>query len=116
MGAATEWWSELVEVPAEGFQKPVIKRRNPKTVRKNLVDGYRGCPQISVTKSADLCRRIEGRAFGAMLGQEVAPACLMARSDEAIKEMSARRHRSGQPAPRRKIRTNVLPGEDSNLR
>lgn len=96
LGAATEWWSELVEFPAEEFQKPVIKRHNPKTVRKNLVDGYRGCLQISVTKSADLYRRIEGWAYGAMLGQEAAPARVMTRSDETIREIVARHRPSAQ--------------------
>ncbi|WP_084262774.1 hypothetical protein [Actinomadura formosensis] len=53
---------------------------------KNTVDAYKGCPLVTVRQSADLYRRIEGWAFGTML------------------------------APRQEIRTNVLPGEDSNLR
>ncbi|MEU8345400.1 helix-turn-helix domain-containing protein [Spirillospora sp. NPDC048832] len=91
LDAASEWWAELVGCPAEAFQKPVIKRHNPKTVRKNLVDAYRGCLQISVTKSADLYRRIEGWAYGAMLGGEAAETRLISRSDEALGRLLAER-------------------------
>lgn len=96
IAAATEWWSELVGFPAEEFQKPVIKRHNPKTVRKNIADEYRGCLQISVAKSADLYRRIEGWAYGAMLGGEAGAARLTSQSGEVLGKTLARHSR--QPA------------------
>ncbi|GGV14523.1 hypothetical protein GCM10010182_38950 [Actinomadura cremea] len=80
----TGWWAELVGAPAQLFQKPTIKRHRAKTNRKNLVDEYRGCLLVSVHKSAGLYRRIEGWAYGAMLGVEAGAARLIARSDAAI--------------------------------
>ncbi|OLT34512.1 hypothetical protein BJF79_33250 [Actinomadura sp. CNU-125] len=88
VGEATGYWADLVGVPAELFKRPVIKRHNPKTNRKNLVDAYRGCLQIVVPKSADLYRRIEGWAYGAMLGREGGRARLIARSDAAIANLA----------------------------
>ena len=40
---------------------------NPKTVRKNVGERYRGCLRIDVRRSSDLYRKIEGWAAGAML-------------------------------------------------
>ncbi|MET7388016.1 hypothetical protein ACFYPT_27775 [Streptomyces sp. NPDC005529] len=58
--AAERFWAELVGVDVTEFQKTTIKKHNPKTVRKNVGDNYRGCLVIRVTKSAELYRRIEG--------------------------------------------------------
>jgi hypothetical protein len=69
---ATRYWAEMTAAPADAFQKPVIKRHRPKTVRKNLVEDYRGCLCVTVVQSADLYRRIEGWALGAMLGEAAA--------------------------------------------
>ncbi|MFV2174443.1 hypothetical protein ACFHW2_07945 [Actinomadura sp. LOL_016] len=92
---ATGYWADLVGVPRELFKKPVIKRHNPKTNRKKLVDDYRGCLHIRVAKSADLYRRIEGWAYGAMLGVEAGSARLIARSDVVIAHLARER---GRPA------------------
>ncbi|SNR49796.1 helix-turn-helix domain-containing protein [Actinomadura mexicana] len=89
--AAAGWWSELTGYPADEFRKPAIKRHNPKSVRKNLVDEYRGCLQISATGSAELYRKIEGWAYAAMLGPAAAEERLVARSDETIREIIAKR-------------------------
>ncbi|MEV5824483.1 helix-turn-helix domain-containing protein [Spirillospora sp. NPDC052242] len=91
----TRWWAEAVGASAEEFQKPTIKRHRAKTNRKNLVDEYRGCLQVSVNRSADLYRRIEGWAFGALLGEEAARAYLENRSDAALAEIIGARH--GRP-------------------
>lgn len=88
---AARWWSELIGTPVEEFQKPVVKRHNPKTSRKNLLDGYRGCLHIAVTQSAQLYQRIEGWAYGALLGPEAAEARLISRSDEFLAEVLAKR-------------------------
>ncbi|TDD77668.1 hypothetical protein [Actinomadura rubrisoli] len=86
---ATKWWSEWTGTPVEDFRKPTVKRHNPKTNRKNLVDEYRGCVQITVRKGADLYRRIEGWAYGALLGGEAARTRLISRSDEAVSRIIA---------------------------
>lgn len=58
--AAERYWADLVGVDVSAFQKTTIKKHNPKTVRKNVGDGYRGCLVIRVSQSAELYRRIEG--------------------------------------------------------
>jgi hypothetical protein len=58
--AATGFWAEVVETTAGSFAKPVIKRHNPKTVRKNTGVDYRGCLAITVRQSRGLYREIEG--------------------------------------------------------
>ncbi|WP_234533372.1 hypothetical protein [Streptomyces shenzhenensis] len=57
---AEQYWAELVGADASAFNKTTLKKHNPKTVRKNVGDGYRGCLVIKVLQGADLYRRIEG--------------------------------------------------------
>ncbi|MCP3822785.1 hypothetical protein NLX86_33320 [Streptomyces sp. A3M-1-3] len=60
VAAAEGYWAELVGADLNAFNKTTIKKHNPKTVRKNTGDTYRGCLVIKVRQSADLYRRIEG--------------------------------------------------------
>ncbi|MGW0667700.1 hypothetical protein [Streptomyces sp. NPDC002746] len=60
IGAAERYWAELVGIAATSLQKTTLKKHNPKTVRKNTGDDYRGCLVIRVSKGAELYRRIEG--------------------------------------------------------
>lgn len=64
--AVTEHWMAFAGVERSAFDVPNIKRHNPKTVRKNTGEDYRGCLQIRVRKSAELYRRIDGWAHAAM--------------------------------------------------
>ncbi|EPD56795.1 hypothetical protein [Streptomyces sp. HGB0020] len=57
---AKRYWADLVGVDVGTFQKTTIKKHNPKTVRKNVGDNYRGCLVIRVSQGAELYRRIEG--------------------------------------------------------
>ncbi|MDR3083450.1 MAG: hypothetical protein LBV60_21455 [Streptomyces sp.] len=57
---AKEYWAKVAGANASEFQKTTIKKHNPKTVRKNVGEDYRGCLVIRVLQSADLYRRIEG--------------------------------------------------------
>ncbi|WP_405465416.1 hypothetical protein OG783_19330 [Streptomyces jietaisiensis] len=57
---AERYWADLVGTDPSRFDKTTLKRHNPKTVRENVGENYRGCLVISVVKSADLYRRIEG--------------------------------------------------------
>jgi transcriptional regulator with XRE-family HTH domain len=57
---AERYWADLVGVDVTVFGKTTLKKHNPKTVRKNTGDAYRGCLIVRVAKSADLYRRIEG--------------------------------------------------------
>ncbi|MGI5398434.1 hypothetical protein ACQEVG_03040 [Streptomyces sp. CA-135486] len=58
--AAERYWAELVGVDVSTFQKTTLKKHNPKTVRKNIGENYRGCLVVRVAQGADLYRRIEG--------------------------------------------------------
>ncbi|MER5829448.1 hypothetical protein ABT116_01195 [Streptomyces sp. NPDC002130] len=58
------YWAKLVGVDASAFQRTTLKKHNPKTVRKNVGDSYRGCLAIYVPKSAELYRRMEGAWYG----------------------------------------------------
>ncbi|MFD6169543.1 hypothetical protein [Streptomyces coeruleorubidus] len=65
---AERYWAEIVGAERSAFNKTTLKRHNPKTVRKNTGDSYRGCLVIKVRRSADLYRRIEGSWYGIVLG------------------------------------------------
>ncbi|SPF03829.1 hypothetical protein [Streptomyces sp. MA5143a] len=58
--AAEQFWADRVGVDVSTFQRTTIKKHNPKTVRKNVGEDYRGCLVIRVAQGADLYRRIEG--------------------------------------------------------
>ncbi|WP_369204043.1 hypothetical protein [Streptomyces sp. PU-14G] len=58
--SAERYWADLVGVPAESFLKTALKRHNPKTVRKNVGESYRGCLVVRVRRGAELYQRIEG--------------------------------------------------------
>ncbi|MFI0710631.1 hypothetical protein ACH4SK_08220 [Streptomyces inhibens] len=79
VAAAEHHWADLVGVDVAALQKTTIKKHNPKTVRKNVGEGYHGCLVIRVLQSAELYRRIEGWWYGIVLGakrptgQEVRP-------------------------------------------
>ncbi|MFE0518801.1 hypothetical protein [Streptomyces sp. NPDC058954] len=62
--AAEKYWAELVDSGPSAFDKTTLKRHNPKTVRKNTGENYRGCLALTVRQSADLYRRIEGWWYG----------------------------------------------------
>lgn len=58
--AAERYWADLVGVEPGGLQKTTIKKHNPRTVRKNVGEDYRGCLVIRVAQGAELYQRIEG--------------------------------------------------------
>lgn len=65
--ADREIWLGLTRAQSSQFRVPVLKRHNPKTVGKNVGEGYHGCLRIDVRRSGDLYRRIEGWASSPML-------------------------------------------------
>lgn len=70
VAGAEQFWAELVHADRSAFNKTTLKRHNPKTVRKNVGDSYRGCLAVKVLKGADLYRRIEGSWYGIVLGAD----------------------------------------------
>ncbi|MEU0334204.1 hypothetical protein [Streptomyces sp. NPDC006193] len=64
VAGAERYWADLVGADPGAFGKTTLKRHNPNTVRKNTAEGYRGCLVVTVRKSAELYRRIEGWWYG----------------------------------------------------
>ncbi|MFY1689789.1 transposase [Plantactinospora sp. WMMB782] len=58
--AATRWWQATLGLPADRFRRPTLKRHQPKTIRRNTGDDYRGCLIVDVPRSRQLYWRIEG--------------------------------------------------------
>lgn len=63
--AAQEFWLRVTRLEPAQFRRPALKRHNPKTVRKNTGDEYRGCLRVDVLHGSGLYRRIEGWAAAA---------------------------------------------------
>ncbi|MFI9121622.1 helix-turn-helix domain-containing protein [Streptomyces bikiniensis] len=61
---AERFWAELAGVDASTFQRATLKRHNPKTVRKNTAEAYRGCLVVYVMGGSELYRRMEGAWYG----------------------------------------------------
>lgn len=62
--AAEKYWADIVGVDVSAFSRATLKKHNPRTVRKNTAEAYRGCLMIYVRQSADLYRRMEGAWYG----------------------------------------------------
>ncbi len=69
--AAGRYWLEVTGANPAQFNRPTLKRHNPKTVRRNIGGDYHGCLRIDVHQGADLYRRIEGLVRAAMARAEV---------------------------------------------
>ena len=57
---AENYWAALVGIDVAQFQRTTLKKHNPKTVRKNVGENYRGRLVLTVLRGAELYRRIEG--------------------------------------------------------
>jgi hypothetical protein len=71
IAAAERFWAEVTGVDASRFKRATLKRHNPRTVRKNVGDGYHGCLVVGVLRGADLYQKIEGWALGTMGGSSM---------------------------------------------
>src|SRR5437016_85164 len=60
VAAAEQFWLALTGAAPDQFRKTTLKRHNPKTVRKNVGEDYRGCLRMDVRKSSGLYHQIEG--------------------------------------------------------
>jgi transcriptional regulator with XRE-family HTH domain len=68
LAAAQRLWLDVTQARPDQFRRPVLKRHNPRTIRKNTGDGYHGCLRIDVLRGTDLYRKIEGWAAAVMTG------------------------------------------------
>lgn len=66
--SAEAFWLDLTRAAPDQFRRPSLKRHNPKTVRKNTGQEYRGCLRVEVRRSSLLYRRIEGWSLAIMRG------------------------------------------------
>ena len=57
---AERYWADLVGIEVSAMKSTSLKKHNPKTVRKNVGDGYHGCLVVQTLRSAELYRRVEG--------------------------------------------------------
>jgi hypothetical protein len=62
--SAQRFWLEATRASPDRFRTPTLKRHNPKTVRKNVGEGYHGCLRVDVRRSSGLYRKVEGWADG----------------------------------------------------
>jgi hypothetical protein len=60
VAAAEAFWAERLGVPRAAFSRATLKKHVPKTNRLNVGADYHGCLVISVLKSTELYRNIEG--------------------------------------------------------
>jgi hypothetical protein len=58
--AAQSFWLQLTGLQSSQFRAPTLKHHNPKTIRRNVGEGYHGCLRIDVRRSRALYRKIEG--------------------------------------------------------
>jgi transposase len=66
VASAERSWARDLGIPVERLGRPTLKRHNPKTVRRNTGDEYRGCLIVRLTQCAALYRRISGTWTGIM--------------------------------------------------
>jgi hypothetical protein len=57
---AVKFWAQHVGCSPTDFLPTTLKRHNPKTPRRNIGPAYRGCLVVTVRRSIDLNRRIDG--------------------------------------------------------
>ena len=67
---AERFWAQLAGIPVSELRRTTLKKHNPKTIRRNTTESYRGCLIIYVAKSADIYRRVEGAWYGIVLGAD----------------------------------------------
>lgn len=60
VASAEKYWAKVVDVPVERFARATLKKHNPKTVRKNTGEDYRGCLIVRVKRSSMEYRSMDG--------------------------------------------------------
>jgi hypothetical protein len=94
LAAAQRFWLETIGIEDAQFNRPVIKRHKPRTVRKNTGADYHGCLRIQVRRSIELYRQVEGWASAVM----VIPAS-GSDSDTATTEAAKQPTKTARPLP-----------------
>lgn len=71
--AATRYWASVTAGAPHQFTQPVIKRHTPRTSRPDGNADYHGCLRLSVAKSSELYREVNGWAHGVMTAKRRCP-------------------------------------------
>lgn len=71
LASAERFWRDTIGVEGATFNRALIKRHRPRTVRKNTGQDYHGCLRVQVRRSADVYRQIAGWASAVMAGSPV---------------------------------------------
>lgn len=58
--AATAYWAAVAGVDPSYLGRPMLKKHNPRTVRKNIGNAYVGCLVVRVLQGRELYQEIEG--------------------------------------------------------
>jgi hypothetical protein len=74
--AAEAFWAQYVGIEVGSLLKTSLKKHNLKTNCTNTSTGYHGCFRVSVLRSADLYRRVEGWWCGIVEGVSRSPEAL----------------------------------------
>ena len=70
MPAVEKYWLVTTGLPASCLTKPIYKTHNPKTKRKNTGDAYMGLIAVSVRRSTNMNRRVQGWIYGIIKSQK----------------------------------------------
>ena len=81
--SAHAWWSQVTGIPIDRFNRPTMKRHNPRTVRLNVGADYHGCLVVSVCKSRELYQQIDGSFMASSPGRSRARRPLRASQGRA---------------------------------
>jgi hypothetical protein len=73
VAAHEQWWQQQLALRPERFERPTLKRHNPKPSRHNRTETYHGCLRVTVTRSTDLYYSIEGWWRGMFDAVDVRP-------------------------------------------
>ena len=106
LAAAGRFWRDTIGIDGATFNRPLIKRHRPLTVRKNTGQNYHGCLRVQVRRSIDLYRQIEGWAAAVMTNPDVS-----ADADAVAGDTRS----TGVDITEGQQSAISLPGEDSNL-
>jgi transposase len=68
VAAATAFWADVAGVDPDYLGRPMLKRHNPKTNRKNIGEAYVGCLVVRVLQGRELYQEIEGSWRGIVAG------------------------------------------------
>ncbi len=59
-----QFWLDVTRLERANLSKPVYKKHNPRTKRRNTAETYHGLVSIYVRNGTDINRRVQGWIYG----------------------------------------------------